>query len=317
MKIFKDILTDLRENKIAGIGALILIALLVSVPMTLAKPGEPTGATVMQPEGDVAAEGPQLTLTRASTTGFARPARVNDEQLDPFASRAKSGSLKKTADSLGSAADDVIGGDGTSSGGTGDDGSGDSGSGETPPTTKDPEVKTEQDDLLSILVTDGTAGAEPEQLVDIRTLSPLVDPEDPFLVYVGKTASGAASFLVSADVTVDGDGECAPTPQDCRTLTLGVAETAEFVYVATPDKKVTITILEIETKRVPVDTTAASTDTSASDVDATESDPDSGTQASLRRASLLRKAGAKALKSVLGDDEVVKSLAKQKVKIRS
>lgn len=316
MKIFKDILADLRENKIAGIGALILIALLISVPMTLAKPGDPSGATVMQPEGDVATEGPQLALTRASTTGFARPPRVNDDQLDPFASRAKNLKLKKAAASLGAAADSVLGGGDL--GGAGGDFPG--GGGETPPSTNDPstdnpKVKTEQDDLLSILVTSGVAGAEPEQIVDIRTLSPLVDSEDPFLVYVGKTSGGGASFLVSADVTVSGDGECAPTPQDCRTLTLGQAETAEFTYVATPDKKVSITILEIETKRVPI--TVSGTDTSSGDAISDSSDTETGTEASLKRAARLRKAGAKALKSVLGDEEVVKSLTAQKVKIRS
>lgn len=306
MNILKDIWTDLVEKKLWPV-ALLLVALLVAVPMTLAKPGDPTAAPVETPTADTGDGGPQLALTRAATTGFARPPRVNDDRLDPFAARGRSKALKDAAESLGDAADDVLGGGGGggTSPGSSDPKSPDSPKTSTPEPETEPEVETEADDLLSILVT-ATGTDEPEQINDIRTLSPLVDPEAPFLVYVGKTSTNDATFLVSSDVTVNGDGACSPTPQDCRTLTLGIGRTAEFSFVGEPTKKITVTVLDIETKQVKVggDDDAlpgASDDTSADEAAAQQ---------------LKREAGAKALKSVLGDDDVVAELARRKVKIR-
>ncbi|MBJ7471339.1 MAG: hypothetical protein JHD16_08545 [Solirubrobacteraceae bacterium] len=299
--LIKDISHDLVEKKL-WIPAVFLVILCVAFPVVIMGSGESTAEPVAQPAGLSTEEGPQLALTRAATTGFARPARVNDDRLDPFASRAADSSLKKAADSLGKAADSVIdGGKGGGGGGGGPTPGPKDQEPKTPEPDTEPEVQTESDDLLSILVTDpGTPDAEPLQISDIRTLSPLVDPENPFLVYVGKTSDESASFLVSADVTVSGDGTCAPSPTDCRTLTLGIGRTAEFTLVADQSKKLTITVLDIETKEVPI-----SDDAPAS------SDPGAVP------ASVARKAGAKALKSVLSDDEVVKSLTAQKVKLRS
>ncbi len=297
MTIVKDILQDLKDKHLWPV-ALILVIGIVAAPMLLAKPAEPTTSAAVPPA--VADEdGPQVALTRASTTGFARPPRVNDERLDPFASRAKKSSLKDEADKLAGGADDVINGDG---GGSSDPGPGGPTDPEpdSPEPDTEPEVKTETDDLLSILVTNGSdQDAEPVQVSDIRTLSPLVDKDDPFLVYVGKTSDNRASFLVSADVTVSGDGDCSPSPTDCRTLTLGIGQTAEFTLVSDQSKKTSLTVLDIERKAVPIDDGTAS------------SDP------AVAQAEQARKAGAKALKSVLGDEEVVKALVKQKIKIRS
>lgn len=303
MNVLKDIWTDLVEMKLWPIAALLVVGLL-AIPMVV-KPGESTTPAAQTPVTVTEDGGPQLALTRAATTGFARAPHVNDERLDPFATRGRSAALKEAADKLGDGADSVID-------------KGGSGGGDYPGGNKDPEpnspepnteppVETEADDLLSILVTNAD-DSEPTQVNDIRTLSPLVDPEDPYLVYVGKTSGNDATFLVSADVTVSGDGACAPTPADCRTLTLGIGQTAEFTWVGiTPTKKQTVTVLDIETKQVPVNGAAADGSDSASDSDL----PDEAVQ-----ARLLREAGAKALKSVLADDTVVAELARRKVKIR-
>lgn len=306
MNIFKDIWTDLVDKKLWPV-ALGLIVLLVAVPMTLGKPSEEAATPVETPTGVTAEEGPQLALTRAATTGFARPPRVNDEQLNPFGERGRSAKLQSTADDLSDAVDDILG--------TDDPGTSITDPGKTPadpePSTPEPDteppVKTEADDLLSILVT-APGVEEPLQINDIRTLSPLVDPESPFLVYVGKTSGNEATFLVSADVSVNGDGSCSPTPADCRTLTLGIGQTAEFTYVADSAKKVTVTVLDIETKHVPID-----------DGETTAEDPSAEGDESAVAARLTaakREAGAKALKSVLGDDDVIAELARRKVKIR-
>lgn len=289
MTIVKDILQDLKDKHLWPV-ALILVIGIVAAPMVLAKPSDPSQSAYVPPAAAADDEGPQLALTRASTTGFARPPRVNDERLDPFASRAKSNKLKKEAAKLANGADSVIDGPGSDV----IPPPGPSDEPKTPEPDTEPEVQTETDDLLSILVTDAAnPDTEPEQISDIRTLSPLVDNDDPFLVYVGKTSDHRATFLVSADVTVSGDGSCSPSPTDCRTLTLGIGQTAEFTLVSNQSKKTAITVLDIETKAIPINDAAAP------------------------EAVQARKAGAKALKSVLGDEEVVKSLVKQKVKLRS
>lgn len=303
MSIFKDIWSDLVEKKLWPV-ALLIVAFIVAAPMVLGKASD-TSTPVETPTGVTADEGPQLALTRASTTGFARPPRVNDDRLDPFGMRGRSKELQITADSIKDAIDDI-----TDSGGGGGGGGSDTPADPEPNSPEpdtEPDVKTEADDLLSILVT--TPGdSEPAQINDIRTLSPLVDPEDPFLVYVGKTSGNDATFLVSSDVTVSGDGSCSPTPADCRTLTLGIGQTAEFTYVADTSKKISVTVLDIETKQVVIDPTAA--DGSASDAVSDEE------AVAARLDAAKRKAGAKALESVLSDDDVIAELTRRKVKIR-
>lgn len=329
MSVFQNIWSDLVEKKLWPV-ALLLVAMIVAVPVVLAKPGASTdtGAAPTPPTVETD-DGPQLALTRAATTGFARPPRVNDERLDPFAARISDAQLKKIKAVLSKAVNEIIDGNGGVGGGAGGGGSTpDNSPGSNPPAdptptspepnTK-PEVKTEQDDLLSILVSQSgsaeAASAEPEQINDIRTFSPLVDLEDPFLVYVGKTSTGGATFLVSADVTVSGDGVCAPSQNDCRTLTLEVSETAEFAKIADPKIKTAITVLEVETKHVPILDDATAAAGGGDDVDAASEEPLENAE-QLVRAAEARRAGAKAVKSVLSDDEVVKSLKANKVKIR-
>lgn len=311
MNTLKLIYADLIEKKLWPV-VLLLVALMVGVPYYLSKPGDSPVTPAVAPMTEPTGEGPQLALTNASTTGFARPPHVNDERLDPFASRASSKAVKDAVDAVNDATDSILGGGDGSGGGPG--GSGDSPTPvpeapkPTSPADPDPEVETERDDVLAILVSEaGEAETEPTQIEDIRTLTPLVDPEDPFLVYVGKTASGAANFLVSSDVTVNGDGTCAPSLTDCRTLTLAEGETADFVYVKDPKKKLSITVLEVETKDMPIlkdEAGNAGADTS-----------DEEAELASHRFEL-RRAGASALKSVVGDDSIMAELARQKVVLR-
>ena len=303
MSLINDIISDLGEKRLWPFVAL-LAAAVVAVPYMISRGGEVEPTAVVQPAGVEREEGPSLVLARANTTGFERPPHVNDKRLDPFAARISKQALSEAAAKLNAGANDVIdGGSSTDSGGSSPGGSSNPPSDPEPNTPEpdtDPEVQTEQDDLLSILVTNPNDGtSEPKQMSDIRTLSPLTDPENPYLVYVGKTSDDKATFLVSADVTVSGDsdGTCAPSITDCRTLTLGIGETATFTSVTDQSKKEAVTVLDIETKEVPIDGTE-----------------ETAVAARLERKA--RRAGAKALKSVLHDETVVKSLVRQKVKIR-
>jgi hypothetical protein len=304
----QDILKDLREKPLLGGGALLLIVLLVAVPMMLSKPGPPT--VVASLPGNIAEEpvGPELNLTRANTTGFARAPHVNDKELDPFGARIDPKELTRLR-KLKAAAEKVATGDSTtnSGGGSVDPGgvtpvdNNDPGTDPTPTTSPDttPKVKTEQDDLLSILYTSADDAA-PKEITDIRTLSPLPDADDPFLVYVGRGDNDTATFLVSADaVATGGGGTCLPSLADCRTLTLAEGETENFTLPAKDNAKVSITVTDITTKKVPVD-------------DGTDE-----TASAARLETRARVIGAKALKSVLDDPAVTDVLIKQHVKIRT
>ncbi|MBO9534192.1 MAG: hypothetical protein J7513_14570 [Solirubrobacteraceae bacterium] len=289
------IISDLVEKKLWPL-ALFLVVCAVGAPMMLSRPGEPPVAEAV-PQVDAGAdEGPQLALSRTTTTGFARAPRVNKKALDPFGDRTEAKTdaiVKQVQDSIKNALGgiDTAGSAPVTTPGTSED------PGITPvkpgssDEPKDTTPKTETDDVLSVLITVGTS--EPTQLDDVRTLSPLPDAENPFLVYVGKTSSGGASFLVSADVVPTGDGVCDPSPTDCRTLTMKSGDTESFKLV--DGSTVEVTMIGVDTKKVPVTGTAAK---------------------AARLEAKAREVGIAALKSVLDDKQVMYSLGRHKVKYR-
>ncbi len=303
MNIFQNILSDLVEKKL-WLPAAFLVAVLIAMPMTLSRPGPPTASVTVPPPVIDEDEGPELALTRAETTGFARAPRVNDKRLDPFGARYPKGfeaALAAYLATLDDVSDGVTPTD-VSSGGSDVIGTDDPGVTPVPPEDEpsdEPEkttpVDTERDDLLTVLISSGDS--EPKEITDIRTLSPLPDTENPFLVYVGKADSDKVTFLVSADVTTSGDGVCAPSPTDCRTLTMGIGDTQDFVLLAQGNAKVSVTVTDLETKDVPVG-------------------GDVATEEAASLESEARAVGAKALKAVLSDDEIVLSLMENGVKLR-
>jgi hypothetical protein len=299
MSFIKDIGHDLVEKKLWPFAAILLV-LIVAVPMTLAKPGAATISPTLPTKIAEEEIGPELALTRAVNTGFERAPRVSTTRLDPFGRRSKA-KVEKAASQMASAANSVASGDGGGASTSPTTQSTDPGTttNPSPKPTPVPTVKTEEDDLLSVLFTEeDVPDTPPVALDDIRTLSPLPDADDPFLVYVGKADADRASFLVSADVTVSGDGECSPSPQDCRTLTLSIGQTAHFVLLSKNAKKIAMTMTDMETKRVAVEGT-------------------DGAEKAAKLENKGRAVGAKALISVLKDDTVVESLMHQHVKIRS
>jgi VCBS repeat-containing protein len=71
-------------------------------------------------------------------------------------------------------------------------------------------------------------------------------------VFEGVTSDNMASFLVSADVTADGDGTCAPSATECDTLTLGTGQSETFTLTLQGGKKVDMSITAIGKKDFPV-----------------------------------------------------------------
>lgn len=305
MKLINDIFSDLVEKKLWLPAALLIIAI-VAVPMQLAKPGDPPPAPAVPSASITEDSGPALALTRASKTGFERAPRVNKAQLDPFGERTDTQAMaayKQVKKQILDALKDVMGGSGSGSdgGSIGDTGGG-GGDGVVPQAPEDPstdekpseDAKPEVDDLLSVLVTVGEG--TPTQLDEVRTLSPLPDATNPFLVYTGKNSSGAAVFIVSADVQPTGEGQCEPSPDDCQTLTLAEGQTEDFKILTGGSGTVSITVIGIETKEVTTTGTGAR---------------------AARLEAKGRRLGAKVVRnSVIDNPLILKSLADQKVKIR-
>ncbi len=65
----------------------------------------------------------------------------------------------------------------------------------------------------------------------MERLTPLPSVESPIIVYLGVEDGGkVAVFMITGEVTAQGDGECDPSPEDCQTLRLRVGET-EFLDI--------------------------------------------------------------------------------------
>ncbi len=111
--------------------------------------------------------------------------------------------------------------------------------------------------LYSIKVRFGTveeAGGElPTKTVE--RLSVLPDEEKPVLVYRGVEDGGkVAIFELTGAVVAEGDGKCAPTPEDCQYLKLHAGET-EFITVTDTgtetDAQYQLDLVKINSKKTP------------------------------------------------------------------
>jgi hypothetical protein len=87
--------------------------------------------------------------------------------------------------------------------------------------------------LISIRI-DVRAGqvGKTKRIDDVRALDFLPDPQHPVVEFIGGDFSlTKAAFVVSSGVTsTDGDGKCAPSPDNCQFLMLKVGDQQAFTY---------------------------------------------------------------------------------------
>jgi hypothetical protein len=228
MNVITDSLRQLVQRKLWPV-ALLLIAALVAVPMLLSK--EPAIAPAA-PAAKVQ-EGLPATFVSAAdqaATEGVEPHRVLGELKDPFEPaalpKAKKKKKAKAAKKPAAESPATTPGDATADTPAG---------GSAPPVAPEPTATpTPTAPLYSIKVRFGTveeAGGElPAKTV--TRLSVLPDEEKPVLVYRGVEDGGkVAIFELTGAVVADGDGKCAPTPEDCQYLKLHAGET-EFITVS-------------------------------------------------------------------------------------
>jgi hypothetical protein len=228
MNMITDILRQIVRRKLWPV-ALVLLGALAAVPLVLAK----------QPEtAPVAANTAKVESIPATFVAAAREAdeterrRVLGGVKDPFepaplpkAKTKKKAKASATATPTATAkADDAPTSAGTTSGG---------GTTTPPPVSPEPTATpTTTIPAYSIKVRFGTtdAATDPEAKT-VERLSVLPDEENPVLVYRGVEDGGkVAIFELTGAVEAQGDGECAPTPEDCQYLKLRAGET-EFITI--------------------------------------------------------------------------------------
>jgi len=210
--------------------AILLIAALVAVPLTLAKEpaASPPPPPAAAPTNDELAVAPIVAV--ADTADRAKRRRVLGAAKNPFAvvkpEQAPTTTSKATVAQTA--------GDEKSTGGE----SAATTTGGGMPSTTTPAVPdtavpapapspAKRYEMHELTVRFGEAdGAE---RMSVERLEPLPSAEDPVLVYLGVRDGGkTAEFLISDGVAAVGDGECRPTAEECETVRLRAGETEFF-----------------------------------------------------------------------------------------
>ena len=211
--------------------ALLLIAALVAVPMVLAKSPEPVPpAPVQQAKKDDISS---TYVALADTAETTKRRRVLGSEKDPFEPKAlpKAKKAKKAKQADGGAPPTATPEGPTTYSGASSGGS-PGGSAPTAPPSAAPAAPTETVPAYSIKVRFGTTESSDLAEKRVERMSVLPDEENPVLVYRGVEDGGkVAIFELTGAVEAQGDGTCAPTPEDCQYLKLHAGET-EFITIS-------------------------------------------------------------------------------------
>jgi hypothetical protein len=228
MNAIKDTWRQLVRRRLWPL-AVLLVGALVAVPVVLAKtPEPPPPAPVVKAETDDARASYVALADQGASTERRRVLGVTKDPFEPKALPKVKKAKKKAA--AKAKTESPAPSDSTSGGATADAPAG----GSAPPVAPAPTATpTPTPPLYSIKVRFGTveeAGGElPTKTV--TRLSVLPDEDKPVLVYRGVEDGGkVAIFELTGAVVADGDGKCAPTPEDCQYLRLHAGET-EFITV--------------------------------------------------------------------------------------
>ena len=228
MNAITDVWRQLVRRRLWPV-ALLLVAALVAVPMTLAKspaPPPPAPPVAAAPKGD----DPTTAFVSVAKPEEAKRRRVLGMPKDPFApaplpktkkrakvSRAANATPTPTAEAAG-----------PSGGSTAPPSS-------APPSTTPtaPAVPTVTLPKGTVKIRFGDTSSETDELpkLFVNRLEPIPNATSPVLVFEGLRDHGrSAVFSIPGDVTGVGDGACDPRPDDCAELKLRAGET-EFITI--------------------------------------------------------------------------------------
>ena len=216
-----DIWHDLREKRLWPV-AIALVVATIAVPLVLFKP-EAGAPQAGPPAGPATAALPAVNLDQAYTDGSMLSAF---DLKDPFTSHADKGATGvpdaggsssaggATSDASSGSSDDLFGGSGGSTAG----GSGGSVGGSGGSTGGGKKYYT-----YTVDVHFGTR-SKPKEYKGVKTLDLLPNDQSATLSFMGMVdgAKTAVFFIVDPSIKADGEGECNPSPEQCRFVYLGV-----------------------------------------------------------------------------------------------
>jgi hypothetical protein len=222
--------------------AVLLVAALAAVPLTLAKEPEAEPAPAPQASSDDSSSELATAPIVAMATDSDRDKRrkVLGKAKNPFVEPPKSETTEDSGPTAVGQANDAAG----SAGGSGptkladnltiNAGSGGGapspspgGSPVGPAAPAQPDAKPVRRERYSLSVRFG--GEDALERMNIKRLEPLPLAEEPLVVYLGVADNGrSAEFLVDSSVNAEGDGRCEPDPSTCETIRLREGETHFF-----------------------------------------------------------------------------------------
>ncbi|MBE2316616.1 hypothetical protein DVA67_011560 [Solirubrobacter sp. CPCC 204708] len=244
MNLITDTWRGLVRRKLWPV-ALLLVGALVAVPMFLAKEPEVTPAPA---NAQAQVEGLPATYVTAATEDSAleedatsKRHRALGAEKDPFEPaplpKAKKKKTKK-ATKTSTAKTEPAATETDSAKTEPSTGSGDAGGGAsepsapvaTPTPTATPTPAPDNSVRVRFTRVEETT-ADELPAVTVEELSVLPDEENPVVVFQGLEKKGKiAVFELTGNATVEGDGECEPSPTDCRIVRLRAGETV-FITV--------------------------------------------------------------------------------------
>ncbi len=237
MSAFDSILRDLRERRLWPV-ALVLLAALVAVPVTLSKSGQ----AAPPPPASTPSSATASALPAVSVSTLPSHSSLRGRARDPFAQQLATRAAASTAAGTSPAAPSpatpattgttqtntgasATGGStatgGTTAGGT-------SGSGAVSPTPSFPTAPSKpappaltatQSYRVTVAITNAAGGLD--TIDPLQRLSGLPSDQLPLLVELGVVQGGhRALFLVQPGTVLSGPGQCTPGPIDCEILSL-------------------------------------------------------------------------------------------------
>jgi hypothetical protein len=228
VSVLRNVISDLVARRLWPVAVVLALAL-VAVPVLLGRvpapaptPATPVAQTTSAPVSSRAAVTVQATETRRDIGSVRNPFKGPASAM--AAATTSTSTSTGTPSSSGSGSTSSGDGSTTSGGGTSTGGTTTTTTPKksTTPTTPDPI------DTYRLTLRFGQAGALKVRK-DVARLTPLPSLDQPFFVFMGVLTDGkTAVFLISSDVTANGDGTCKPSPTDCQTIELQEGETEYF-----------------------------------------------------------------------------------------
>lgn len=217
---------QLMERKLWPL-AILLVAALAAVPMLLARdaetppPAPAASATQAQTAAAVAAK-PIVTVGDDAARETRR--KVLGAAKDPFKPQVAAKKPKSTTTTAKSAS--ASGGDSSTGGSTVTTGSGPVPfPGFSSPVT--PAAPKKVYEMYSLTIKWGDSASGDLDRRRVNRLKALPSTEEPAVIYLGLLDDKkTAVFLVDHDATIQGDGKCLPSPDDCQTLQMRVNDIA-------------------------------------------------------------------------------------------